>query len=917
MVTTDAVLAAAERLAGVAHRTPVLTSHTLDERLAGGDPPATTRVYFKCENFQRMGAFKFRGAYNAVSRLSAAEKAAGVITHSSGNHAQGLALAARLLGVRAVVVMPADAPPNKRAATEGYGAEVIPCDALYREEVTAALIAEHGYTLVHPFDNDDIIAGQGTAALELFDEVGPLDYLFVPVGGGGLISGSALAAHLRSPGCRVVGVEPALGADANDSWRKGEVQKLAAVPATIADGLRTRAIGQRNLAVMRQYVADMTTADETEILDALEFIWSRLKIVVEPSSAVALAPLLSGRYPVPPGARVGVLLSGGNVNVADCGFLQRPPPAIELAPEPAAAHAIPAPDGAAPRILAAVPLDGEALAALSAVGQVDALPDFDEEALTARIGDYQALIIGPQQRLNGHVIKYGYNLKAIGTLGGHLNNIDVSAARALGIEICYAPDSRAVTIAEHTVARLLALADTLADGRLSDKTLGLIGFGLVGRLVAQRAAAFDMRILTNQPRLTPELALVPGVESTDLVELLRQSDFISLHVPFSEETEAIIGAEELALMKRSAMLVNMGHTDLVDETALLSSLNRATIAGAALSALPAVVAKPSPANADVRHHPRVLVSPHVSAVLDDKQRDVALHVARQIAAALHTRSTSETLNLEIVPVELVTPHEHIDHKRVNRLMERLEDDGRLVNPPVTTYWKGRYVILDGATRYSALQRLGYPHAIVQVVDQEQAGFELHTWYHAIAVEGESADIPTFAELEAQLRPIAGLILRPITAEESRQALEQPAALCYFLARDGQLTLAEVAPGASRVAVMNAIVDTYNAWGTVERTLLTDIERLLAQFPRLVAVAIFPQFAPADVFDAAAQGEFLPAGLTRFVIPGRILRLNADLERLKREEPLAEKRAWFNDFLGGKLARSRLRYYQEPVVLLDE
>ena len=915
MVTPEAVLAAAERLAGVAHRTPVLTSRTLDERLAGGGP--APHVYFKCENFQRMGAFKFRGAYNAVSRLSAAEKAAGVITHSSGNHAQGLALAARLLGVRAVVVMPEDAPPNKRAATEGYGAEVVPCDALFREEVTAQLIAEHGYTLVHPFDNDDIIAGQGTAALELFDEVGPLDYLFVPVGGGGLISGSALAAHLRSPGCRVVGVEPALGADANDSWRSGEVKKLAAVPATIADGLRTRAIGLRNLALMRQYVADMTTADEADILDALEFIWARLKIVVEPSSAVALAPLLSGRYPVPPGARVGVLLSGGNVNVAACGFLQRPSAGGELSTEAPASATTHVSSSAAPRILATVPLAGEALAALATVGQVDTLPDFDEETLLGRIADYQALIVGPQQRVSGHVVKYGYNLKAIGTLDSHLNNIDVSAARALGIEVCYAPDSRAVTIAEHTVARLLALADNLADGRLSDKTLGLIGFGLVGRLVAQRAAAFDMRILTNQPRLTPELALVPGAESTDLIDLLRQSDFISLHVPFREETEAIIGAEELALMKRSAMLVNMGHTDLVDEAALLQALNKAAIAGAALSTLPAVVARPTPGSAAVRRHPRVLVAPHVSAVLDDQQRDVALHVARQVVAALHTRRTSETLNLEIVPVELVTPHEHIDHKRVNRLMERLEDDGRLVNPPVTTYWKGRYVILDGATRYSALQRLGYPHAIVQVVDQAQAGFELHTWYHAIAAEGDSPDIPPFAELEAQLRPIAGLTLRPITAEESRQALEQPAALCYFLARDGQLTLAEVAPGASRVAVMNAIVDTYNAWGSVERTLLTDIDRLLAQFPRLVAVAVFPQFAPADVFDAAAQGDFLPAGLTRFVIPGRILRLNADLERLKRAEPLAEKRAWFNDFLGGKLARSRLRYYQEPVVLLDE
>jgi threonine dehydratase len=928
-MTPEAVLAAAERLAGVALRTPVLTSRTLDEWLAGGVrapsrsdaagasaaparvPAPGVHVFFKCENFQRMGAFKFRGAYNAISQLSEPERAAGVITHSSGNHAQGLALAARLLGVRAVVVMPDDAPPNKRAATEGYGAEVIPCDALYREEVTAQLIAEHGYTLVHPFDNDDIIAGQGTAALELFEEVGPLDYLFVPVGGGGLISGSALAAHLRAPGCRVVGVEPELGADAGRSWRDGAVFKLDAVPSTIADGLRTRAIGRRNLAIMRQYVADMTTAGEDDILDALEFIWSRLKIVVEPSSAVALAPLLSGRYAVPPGARVGVLLSGGNVNVAD--FIPRRAAPAEPRRETAApADAATAGDA---RILSCVPLAGAALEALAAAGQVEFLPDADEETLIGRIGDYQALIVGPQQRVNGHVIKYGYNLKAIGTLGGRLSNVDVSAARALGIEVCYAPDKRAVTIAEHTVARLLALAEKLADGRLSGKTLGLIGFGLVGRLVAQRAAAFDMRILTNQPRLTPELALAPGVEATDLPDLLRQSDFISLHVPFSEETEAIIGAAELALMKRTAMLVNMGHTDLVDDAALLRALHQASIAGAAVSALPPVVSRPPAAATALRRHPRVLVSPHVSAVLTDKQRDVALQVARQVVAAIHTRRTSETLNLEIVPVELVVPHEYIDNKRVARLMERLEDDGRLVNPPVTTYWKNRYVILDGATRYSALQRLGYPYAIVQVVDEAQAGFQLHTWYHAISAEG---DAPVgFDALEAQLRGIDGLILRPLAPDAARQALEQPAALCYFLARDGRLTLAEVADSASRLAVMNAIVDTYNAWGSVERTLLTDVDGLLAQFPRLVAVAVFPQFAPADVFDAAARGELLPAGLTRFVIPGRILRLNADLERLKRDEPLAEKRAWFNDFLGGKLSRSRLRYYQEPVVLLDE
>ena len=305
------VAAAVERLAGVANQTPVFTSRTLNER-------TSCRVFLKCENFQRVGAFKFRGAYNAISQLSAAEKEAGVITHSSGNHAQGLALAAQLLGVKATIVMPEDAPAIKRAATAGYGAHIVPCAAIERENVTADLIAQHGYTLIHPYDNDQIIAGQGTAAWELFAEVGPLDTLFVPVGGGGLISGSALAAAAQSPGCQVVGVEPELGADANRSWRANEIVALDHVPDTLADGLRTRSIGRRNLEVMRRYVADMTSVSETAILETLDFLWSRLKIIVEPSAAVALAPLFTGQY-APAGLRVGVILSGGNVDVASLG----------------------------------------------------------------------------------------------------------------------------------------------------------------------------------------------------------------------------------------------------------------------------------------------------------------------------------------------------------------------------------------------------------------------------------------------------------------------------------------------------------------------------------------------------------------------------------------------------------------------
>jgi threonine dehydratase len=892
---------AAQRLAGIVNQTPVITSRTLNQR-TGAD------LFLKCENFQRVGAFKFRGAYNAVSQLTDEQKNAGVITHSSGNHAQGLALAAQLQNVRATIVMPEDAPAIKRAATAAYGAEIVPCAAIDREKVTAELVAQHGYTLIHPYDNDHIIAGQGTAAWELFAETGPLDYLFVPVGGGGLISGSALAAAAQSPGCQVIGVEPELGADANQSWREKRIVTLDHVPATVADGLRTRFIGQRNLAVMQEFVADMTTASEEAILETLKFLWMRLKIIVEPSSAAALAPLFTGQFKAE-GKRIGVILSGGNVDIFNLSANL-----VETQSETASKQAdSPQPDAASdrPRVLVCTEMDEAGLAILRDVAEVTVEPGLNPESFIQQIGEYQALIVGPQQKITDQMIEYGFHLRAIGNLSSRLDNIDVSTARDVGIEVCNAPGSSAVAIAEHTMTRLLLLANQFGDGRLAGKTLGLIGFGHIAQQISKRARAFDMRIIVNQPRLTPELALDVGAEAADLADLLPQADFVSLHVPIKAETDALIGPKNLAKMKPSACLVNTGHTDLINEPALLTALENGRIAGAALSSLPQDFRGDTAVADQIRRHPRVIVSPHVTTILDHQQKDVAVTVAKQIAEILQKRQANETLALELVPIEQVLPHEQIDDKRVARLMGRLEKDGRLVNPPVTTFWDGRYIVLDGATRSTAFKRLGYKYLIVQVARPEREGYALHTWYHAI-----SSPLP-FADLNDHLKSIAGLILTPLPYNQLRSAFKQKNALCYFLDRDGQSTLAQVANDADRLAVMNELVARYTSWGRVERTLLTDLPRLLGQFPEMTAVAIFPQFKPETVFDVASRGELLPAGLTRFVIPGRILRLNAELERLKKEEPLPAKRAWFNNFLEEKLARSRMRYYQEPVILLDE
>ena len=305
----DDVRAAAERLRGTAHRTPVMTSRTLDERVGA-------HVLFKCENLQRGGAFKFRGAFNAVSRLTDDERARGVLAYSSGNHAQAVALTGRLLGVRTAVVMPDDAPAAKVEATRGYGAEVILYDRAgrTREEIAAELQAERGMSLVPPYDHPDVVAGQGTAALELLEDAGALDALVAPCGGGGLLSGTALAARALAPGCRVVGVEPGTADDATRSFRTGTLQTVHN-PPTIADGLRTPSLGRVTFPLVRAHVDEMRTVTEDAIVEAMRFLWTRMKLVVEPSGAVSLAGVLSDPAAFR-GMRVGVIVSGGNVDLA-------------------------------------------------------------------------------------------------------------------------------------------------------------------------------------------------------------------------------------------------------------------------------------------------------------------------------------------------------------------------------------------------------------------------------------------------------------------------------------------------------------------------------------------------------------------------------------------------------------------------
>jgi threonine dehydratase len=283
------------------------------------DHETAATVFFKCENLQRGGAFKFRGAYNALSRLSVDERNRGVVTYSSGNHAQAVALAGQVLSIPRTIVMPSDAPEVKRFATAAYGGEIVLYDRGRedREEIGRQLARDRGLTLIPPYDHPHIIAGQGTAALELIQEVGALDYLFIPCGGGGLLSGAALSARALSPGCRTVGVEPAAGDDATRSFHTRTLQTVLN-PQTVADGARTPSLGSLTFPLVLQHVSDMTTVDDLRLLRAMFYLWERLKLVVEPTGALGAAAMLYGNLPIR-GRRVGVILSGGNVDFKQVG----------------------------------------------------------------------------------------------------------------------------------------------------------------------------------------------------------------------------------------------------------------------------------------------------------------------------------------------------------------------------------------------------------------------------------------------------------------------------------------------------------------------------------------------------------------------------------------------------------------------
>ncbi len=562
-------------------------------------------------------------------------------------------------------------------------------------------------------------------------------------------------------------------------------------------------------------------------------------------------------------------------------------------------------DSSQARVLIAIPFDTVGIQRLQEIAEVDYRPHITAEELETVIGGYQGLIVSSEGQLPDQVIEAAYKMQVIGVTGASLGHLNVSAARAQDVKVINVPNRRTLALAEQTLGMMLTLGHRQEAVGLAGRTLGIVGFGAVGHEVARRAQAFGMHVLVNQPRLTPELALEAGVEACDLQALLCQADYVSLHLPTTPETHHLIDRQALERCPRKAILINAGSLEAVDPAALMEALHKGQLAGAAL-------AVPPGAGGEWRalEHPNLLISEMRAPSQKQVERDVARELAQKMGEQLRKRRTGNPLSLRVVPLEHVLPHEYFDPERVRGLAERIAQAETFTNPPVVVEWEGYYVVLDGATRTTAFRELGYPHVIVQVAAMDDERLVLHTWYHAVTGLTPKA-------LLAHLRSKPEYILRACVRQECQTEVDAHRALCSLhLPGEGDF-LAYAAEGVDPLAALNSLVFAYTEVGSIQRTLSTDLNALSSEAPELAGLVIFPQFSIPEVMKAAVSRQLLPAGITRFIIPGRVLRLHADLARLRSEETLASKNAWLDALLAEKLARQKVRYYQEPVYLLDE
>ncbi len=546
----------------------------------------------------------------------------------------------------------------------------------------------------------------------------------------------------------------------------------------------------------------------------------------------------------------------------------------------------------------------------------------EPEHLVSIIAGYEGLVVRSATKVTADVIDRAANLKVIARAGAGLDSIDVPAALAAGIEVVNSPDANTIAVAELTLALILALARnlpqadaSLKEGRweksalmgtgLSGKTLGIIGFGRIGRSVAERARSFDMDILTNQRRPTPELYLDAGVSPVDLEDLLARSDFVTIHVPATGETEGLVDAEFLALMKASAWLINTSRGSVVDEPALLDALDDGRISGAALD----VFATEPAVDSRLAQHPKVIATPHIGASTKDAQTRAAIDVAEQLVELLTEIEPRTVLPVRVIESSKLVPHEAHDDKRVDALAARLQSEDTLRNPPIVTPVEDHFVLLDGATRSEALRRSGFEHMVVQVVHADES-LQLETWSHGLLET-------TYAEAVAAVEATEGLFTEASRATVALDTLLEHGGVCALLDPGGDAVIVLAEHGVNRFQAAEKATRAYTDVSVVARTLERDLTGVVAEYPELAAMVVFPHYSVEQVLLAARSGQLLPAGVTRFIVPGRVLHLDVDLEWLASDVTIADKNRELHEQLQTRHHRGEIRYYREPVYLLDE
>lgn len=553
---------------------------------------------------------------------------------------------------------------------------------------------------------------------------------------------------------------------------------------------------------------------------------------------------------------------------------------------------------------------------------VDIETGMSEERLREVIPAYHAAVVRSATKFPKSVINAATNLKVIGRAGAGMETIDVAAAEERGIAVVNSPDANSVAVAEHVFALMFALVRHLprANAGLKDhrwekknlmgtglagKTLGLVGFGRIAKQVASRAIAFGMQVQVCQRRATPEKNKKLGVKTVDLKSLFKTSDFISLHIPGKPENHNVINKDLISYMKPSAYLINTARGAILDEEALLNALVEERIGGAALDVFKVEPAIDNP----LISHERVIATPHIAASTDDAQQSAAITIAEQILEILIGPEHENPMNLAVVPLDKVLLHEMIDPRRVENLIQKFDASDVFTNPPIVVAFNGHYVVLDGATRVSAFKKKGYPHIIVQIL-KELEKCTLDTWFHAIR------KIDT-DRLLAILSELPEITVAKSDLETVQAGMVEHGGLCYIQTADKTIYHVQPEAGVNHLEALNKLTNAYIDASHVTRTLDDKIDTLLEEFPDLAGVAVFPVFTLNQVLQIAEAGNVMPAGITRFIIPGRIMRLNADFNALVSNKNLDQKNVWLYDLVMDRLAKDRVRYYAEPIYLMDE